>query len=156
MGYDCSNSLPFDFEPNGKPFGSKSKGKLLLRSYPIQCERKWKYSFLSVHMPLGLNGAKLGAPLEPMGTMYCRELLDIPGGEGGFKSGHLDAERCPENLVNIPAGIPRVPSKKVLCGATAVRCLLYLRLQYVSIRKQCVIVCIVPSVSRMLAARKGN
>ena len=26
----------------------KSKGELLPRSYPIQCERKWKYSFLSV------------------------------------------------------------------------------------------------------------
>ena len=32
------------------PFGSKSKGKLLPRSYPIQCERKWKYSFLSVKL----------------------------------------------------------------------------------------------------------
>ena len=28
---------------------SKSKGKLSPRSYPIQCERKWKYSFLSVY-----------------------------------------------------------------------------------------------------------
>ena len=35
------------FEPNGIPFGSKSKGKLSSRSYPIQFERKWKYSFLS-------------------------------------------------------------------------------------------------------------
>ena len=29
-------------------FGSRLKGKLSPRSYPIQCERKWKYSFLSV------------------------------------------------------------------------------------------------------------
>ena len=35
-------------EPNGIPFGSKSKGKLSPRSYPIQCERKWKYNFLSL------------------------------------------------------------------------------------------------------------
>ena len=35
-------------EPNGKPFDSKSKGKQSPRSYPIQCERKWRYSFLSV------------------------------------------------------------------------------------------------------------
>ena len=48
MGYDRGDSFPFDFEPNGFPFGSKSKGKLSPRSYPIQCERKWKYSFLSV------------------------------------------------------------------------------------------------------------
>ena len=48
MGYDRGDSFPFDFEPNGIPFGSKSKGKLSLRSYPIQCERKLKYSFVSV------------------------------------------------------------------------------------------------------------
>ena len=47
MGYDRGDSFPFNFEPNGNPFGSKSKGNLLPRSYPIQCERKWKHSFLS-------------------------------------------------------------------------------------------------------------
>ena len=47
MGYDRGDSFSFDFEPNGFPFGSKSKGKLSPRSYPIQCERNWKYSFLS-------------------------------------------------------------------------------------------------------------
>ena len=41
MGYDRSDSFPFDFEPNGFPFGSKSKGKLSLRSYSIQIERKY-------------------------------------------------------------------------------------------------------------------
>ena len=48
MGYDRGDIFPFDFEPNGIPFGSKPKEKLSPRSYPIQCERKWKYSFLSV------------------------------------------------------------------------------------------------------------
>ena len=48
MGYDRSDSFSFDSEPNGIPLGSKSKGKLSPRSYPIQCERNWKYSFLSV------------------------------------------------------------------------------------------------------------
>ena len=47
MGYDHDDSFTFDSEPNGIPFGSKSKGKLSPRSYPIQFERKWKYSFLS-------------------------------------------------------------------------------------------------------------
>ena len=28
MGYDRGDSFPFDFEPNGIPFGSKCKGKL--------------------------------------------------------------------------------------------------------------------------------
>ena len=28
MGYDRDDSFPFDFEPNGIPFGSNSKGKL--------------------------------------------------------------------------------------------------------------------------------
>ena len=49
MGYDRGDSFPSDFETNGIPFGSKSKEKLSPRSYPIQCERKWKYSFLSVY-----------------------------------------------------------------------------------------------------------
>ena len=48
MGYDRGDSFPIDFEPNEIPFGSKPKGKLSPRSYPIQCERKWKYSYLSV------------------------------------------------------------------------------------------------------------
>ena len=54
MGYDRGDSFPFDFEPNGLSFGLKSKGKLSPRSYPIQRERKWKYSFLS----LGKEGKK--------------------------------------------------------------------------------------------------
>ena len=28
MGYDRGDSFPFDFKPNGIPFGSKSNGKL--------------------------------------------------------------------------------------------------------------------------------
>ena len=48
MGYDRDDSFPFDFEPNGIPFGLESKGKLSPRSYPIQCERERKYSFLSM------------------------------------------------------------------------------------------------------------
>ena len=47
MGYDRGDSFPFDVEPNGNPFGSKSKGKLSPRSYRIQCERNWMHSFLS-------------------------------------------------------------------------------------------------------------
>ena len=46
--------FPFDFEPNGIPFGSKSKGKLSLRSYPIQCERKWK-QFSRYNPPIPYN-----------------------------------------------------------------------------------------------------
>ena len=42
---------------------SKSKGKLSPRSYPIQCERKWKYSFLSVLFCTG-NFTGLAALLE--------------------------------------------------------------------------------------------
>ena len=48
MGHDRGDSFPFDFEPNGIPCGTKSIGKLSPRSYPIQCEKKGKYSFLSV------------------------------------------------------------------------------------------------------------
>ena len=55
MGYDRGGSFPFDFEPNENPFGSKSKRKLSPRSYPIQCERKWKHSFLSEEILLKIN-----------------------------------------------------------------------------------------------------
>ena len=48
MGYDRGDSFPLDFEPNGNPFGSKSKGKLSPQPYPIRFEGKWKYIFLSI------------------------------------------------------------------------------------------------------------
>ena len=51
MGFDRRDSFPFDFELNGIPFGSKSKGKQSPRSNPIQCERK--YSFPSEVQTLG-------------------------------------------------------------------------------------------------------
>ena len=50
MGFDLGDSFPFDFEPNGIQFGSKSKGKLSPRSNPIQFERKWNTRFLSVRV----------------------------------------------------------------------------------------------------------
>ena len=49
MGSDRGDSFPFDYENKWNSIWfKKSKGKLSPRSYPIQCERKWKYSFLSV------------------------------------------------------------------------------------------------------------
>ena len=60
MGYGCGDSFPFDFEPNEIPFDSKSKGKLSPRSYPIQCERKWKYTFLNVSQ--NVEKHKVNAP----------------------------------------------------------------------------------------------
>ena len=54
MGYDRGDSFPFDFlnqKWNSISF-KKLKGKLSPRSYPIQCERKWKSSFLSVQARL--------------------------------------------------------------------------------------------------------
>ena len=53
MGYDRGDSFPFDFEPNGIPYGSKSKGKRSPRSYPIQYEKKRKYSFISAVIGAG-------------------------------------------------------------------------------------------------------
>ena len=48
MGYDRGDNFPFNFEPNGNPFGSELKGKLSPRSDPIQFERKWKQNFHSL------------------------------------------------------------------------------------------------------------
>ena len=56
MGYDRGDSFPFDFEPNGIPFGTKMKGKLSPRSYPFQYENKTKYSFLSVLISRPVTG----------------------------------------------------------------------------------------------------
>ena len=46
--YNGDDSFPSDSEPNGIQFDSKSKGKTSSQSYPIQFERKWESSFLSV------------------------------------------------------------------------------------------------------------
>ena len=35
MGYDRGDNFPFDFEPNGIPFGSKLEGKLSPRYIPF-------------------------------------------------------------------------------------------------------------------------
>ena len=52
MGYDRGDSFPFDFEPNGIPFGSKSKRKMSPRSMvdhiPFNVKGNEKNSFLSV------------------------------------------------------------------------------------------------------------
>merc|ERR1719452_59469 len=42
MGYNRGDSFPFDFNQMESIWFRKSKGKLSPRSYPIQCERKWK------------------------------------------------------------------------------------------------------------------
>ena len=59
MGYDRGDSFPFDFEQNGIQFCSKLKGKLSLRSYPIQCERKWKHSSSSLSVIIMTSGIAL-------------------------------------------------------------------------------------------------
>ena len=48
MEYDRGDNFHFNSEPNRISFGSKFKGKLSSRSYPILCERKWKHVFLSL------------------------------------------------------------------------------------------------------------
>ena len=49
MGYDRGDSFPFDFEHKWNSIWfRKCTGKQSPRSYPIECERKWKYSFVSV------------------------------------------------------------------------------------------------------------
>ena len=73
MGYDRGDSFPFDFELIGIPFGSKLKGKLSPRSYPIQCERKRKNSFLSVQ----INGAAVDAGLTEQIKLTLTRVHDL-------------------------------------------------------------------------------
>ena len=77
IGYDRGDRFPFDFEPNGNPFGSKSKGKLSPRSFPIQFDRKWKYNFLSV-------GAMVFFFFCSYACKVCQR-ENFPGGFGGIK-----------------------------------------------------------------------
>ena len=46
MGCDGGASFPFDFEPNGLPFGSRSREGLSPRSCPILCGGRWRYGLL--------------------------------------------------------------------------------------------------------------
>ena len=68
MGYDRGDSFPFDFEPNGFSFDSKSKGKLLPRSYLIQCDRKWRYSFLSDTLSQSEEYLSIALPIKTSGV----------------------------------------------------------------------------------------
>ena len=87
MGYDLGDSFPIDFAPNGIPFGSKSNEKLSPRSYPIQFERKWNTSFLSV--PARETGESQHHRGKVMGNMartswqYGSERI-----KGAFKGAH--------------------------------------------------------------------
>ena len=71
MGYDRDDSFSFDFEPNGIPFGSKSKEKLLPQSYPIQYEREWKYSFRSVYYAIRRSFLVIFLK-QILATTYCK------------------------------------------------------------------------------------
>ena len=74
MGYDRGDRLPFDFEPNENPFGSKSKRKPLPRSYLIQFERKWESSF-SVRGNLSSRGGIVSIVLMFHRTMHKMQVL---------------------------------------------------------------------------------
>ena len=63
------DSSPFEFEPNGYPFGSNSKGKLSPRSYPIKFERKWNTSFLSVESAERVRKALNSHPTARIGHL---------------------------------------------------------------------------------------
>ena len=79
MGYDRGDNFPFDFEPNGVPSGSKSKGKLSPRSYPIQFERKQNTSFF-IHIGVVFPRQLWGDNIEEFGG----ELYEItPMNYGG-------------------------------------------------------------------------
>ena len=70
MRYDHGDSFPSDFEPNGFPFDSKSKEKLSPRSYPIQCERKWKYNFLSAQVSTGCHERHVYPKFIQLGIIF--------------------------------------------------------------------------------------
>ena len=133
MGFDHGDCFPFDFETNGNPFGSKSIGKLSPRSYPIQFERKWKYSFLSVDRKTATNrliavretgvsrhqGGSVGGPPENPRTSQHYRIEGIKGSypiqfERKWKSSFLSVDSREEFeekfLICCGIGIPRIPA----------------------------------------------
>ena len=71
MGYDRGDGFPFDFEPNGFPFGSKSKGKPSSQPYPIRFERK--YSFLSANRMDSGHGIEI---VKFVRQIICTNMID--------------------------------------------------------------------------------
>ena len=83
MGYDRGDSFPFDFEANENLFGLKSKGQLSPRSYPIQCERKCKHSFLSLtHSCLPLRSTFAVRETASLGQQMLNATVGINGLKG--------------------------------------------------------------------------
>ena len=78
MGYDRDDSFPFDFEPNEIPFGAKSRGELSPRSYPIQCERKWKHSFLSLYHIANLSYRESVIKRDRRGILQSNKYILTP------------------------------------------------------------------------------
>ena len=66
-----SYSISFQIEWDMIVIISHSKGKLSPPSYPIQCERKWKYSFLSVYLP------GIVCPVNRLGESTLAEVLEV-------------------------------------------------------------------------------
>jgi len=56
MGYDRGDSFPFDFEPNGIPFGSKSKGKDFEPNKWIHLVQNRKETCHHDHIPSNFKG----------------------------------------------------------------------------------------------------
>jgi len=85
IGYDRGDNFPFKFEPNEIPFDSKSKGKLSPLSYPIQCERKWKYSFLSEDWNFDITVREVfishddWGPRWNLSVPYCHDVMWFQG-----------------------------------------------------------------------------
>ena len=54
MGSDRGDSFPFDFEPNGDPFGSKSKRKLSPRWWPTDGEANNKLCRIQLRIAMDI------------------------------------------------------------------------------------------------------
>ena len=77
--YDRSDSFPFDYEPNGIPFGSRSKGKLSVQSFPFQFERKKNLIFSVIVSKTLKNIANNGTSIKlkhPSIVKYHYSALD--------------------------------------------------------------------------------
>ena len=88
MRYDRVDSFPFDFEPNGFPFGSilmgfRVRNTLTLPNYVSNSDKNKKKTWIGCPerlVPVGVMAAQFRAPLKPLGIIYCCNVRWVSGG----------------------------------------------------------------------------
>ena len=71
MRYDRCDGFPFDFEPNGIPFRSKSKRKLSPRSYPKEIEYEFSQCAHNINPFMPTVAFNICCPRDAVSDSKC-------------------------------------------------------------------------------------